>query len=150
MLLVGFIVRICHDARSSECQICVNCWNVMSGWLRLGETILLWIMQMAATHNILNELNANEGANFSGKSCEVRWDVWVVRDRVIYLMFIGPCIVVIVEEWKANLMSLAILYHFLCAQHVSDINISIFRSLRLCCWITTSVFLSSVRCVLEI
>ena len=28
------------------------------------------------------------------------------------------------------------LFHFLCAQHVSDINISIIRSLRLCCWIT--------------
>ena len=36
-----------------------------------------------------------------------------------------------VDEWKTNLMSLAILFH-LCAQHVSDINISIFRSLRLC------------------
>jgi hypothetical protein len=47
----------------------------------------------------------------------------------------------IVEEWKTNLMSLAILFHFLCAQHVSDINISIFRSLQLCCWITTSVIL---------
>jgi hypothetical protein len=38
-------------------------------------------------------------------------------------------------------MLLAILFHFLYAQHVSDINISIFRSLRLCCWITTSVVL---------
>ena len=38
-------------------------------------------------------------------------------------------------------MSLAILFHFLCAQHVSDINISIIRSLRLCCCITTSVVL---------
>jgi len=47
-------------------------------------------------------------------------------------------------------MSLAILFHLLCAQHVSDINISTFRSLRLCWWITTSVFLFSVRCVLEI
>ena len=47
-------------------------------------------------------------------------------------------------------MSLALLFHFLCAQNVSDINISIFRSLRLCCWITTSVVLFSVRCVLEI
>ena len=42
------------------------------------------------------------------------------------------------------------LVHFLCAQHVSDINISIIRSLRLCCSITTSVVLFSVRCVLEI
>ena len=65
------------------------------------------------------------------------------------LMFIGPCIIAIVDEWKANLMSLAILFRLLCAQHVSDINISIFRSLRLCWWITTSVVLFSVRCVLE-
>jgi len=47
-------------------------------------------------------------------------------------------------------MSLAILFHFFCIQHVSDINISIIGSLRLCCWITTSVILFSVRCVLEI
>ena len=65
-------------------------------------------------------------------------------------MFIGPCIIAIVDEWKANLISLAILFHLLCAQHVSDINISIFRSLRLCWWITTSVVLFSVRCVLEL
>ena len=46
-------------------------------------------------------------------------------------------------------MSLAILFHFLCAQHVSDINISIIRSLRLFCWITTLVVLFLVRFVLE-
>jgi len=39
-------------------------------------------------------------------------------------------------------MSLPILFHFLCAQHVSDINISIIRSLRLFCWITTLVVCS--------
>ena len=39
------------------------------------------------------------------------------------LMFIGLCIIVIVEEWKTNLMSLAILFRYSCAQHVSDINI---------------------------
>ena len=65
------------------------------------------------------------------------------------LMFIGRCIIAIVDEWKTNLMSLAVLFH-LCAQHVSDINISIFMSLRLCWWITTSVVLFSVRCVLEL
>ena len=47
-------------------------------------------------------------------------------------------------------MSLAILFHLLCSQHVSDINITIFKSLRLCWWITTSVVLFSVRCVLEL
>jgi len=46
-------------------------------------------------------------------------------------------------------MSFAILFHFLCAQHVSDINISIIRSLRLFCWITTLVVLFLVWCVLE-
>jgi len=46
-------------------------------------------------------------------------------------------------------MSLAILFHFLCAQHVSDVNISIIKSLRLFCWITTLVVLFLVRCVLE-
>jgi len=47
-------------------------------------------------------------------------------------------------------MSLAILFHFLRTQHVSDSNISIIRSLRLCYWITTLVVLFLVRCVLEI
>ena len=47
-------------------------------------------------------------------------------------------------------MSLATLFHFLCAQHVSDINISIIRSLRLFCWITTLVVLFLVRCVLKV
>ena len=69
---------------------------------------------------------------------------------VIDLMFIGPCIIAIVDEWKSNLMSLAILFHLLCARHVSDINISFFRSLRLCWWITTSVILFWVRCVWEL
>ena len=39
----------------------------------------------------------------------------------------------IVENKKANLMSLIFLFHFLCAEHVSDINISIIRSLGLVC-----------------
>ena len=38
------------------------------------------------------------------------------------LMFIGPCIIAIVDEWKTNLMSFAILFHLLRAHHVSDIR----------------------------
>jgi len=53
------------------------------------------------------------------------------------------------EKEKTNLISLAILFHFLYAQHVSDINISIIRSLRLFCWIATLVVLFLVQCVLE-
>ena len=46
-------------------------------------------------------------------------------------------------------MSLVNLFYFLWTQHVSDINISIIRSLRLFCWITTLVVFFLVRCVLE-
>ena len=46
-------------------------------------------------------------------------------------MFIGPCITVIVEELKTNLMSLVVFISLIFAQHVSNINMSIFRSLRL-------------------
>jgi len=46
-------------------------------------------------------------------------------------------------------MSLAILFRFLCAQHVLDISTSIIRSLRLFCGITSLVVLFLVRCVLE-
>ena len=55
------------------------------------------------------------------------------------------------DSWriKDQLDVTCYLFHFLCAQHVSDINISIIRSLRLFCWITTLVVLFLVRCVLE-
>ena len=57
------------------------------------------------------------------------------------------------DSWRIkdqlDVTCLAILFHFLCAQHVSDINISIIRSLQLFCWITTLVVLFLVRCVLE-
>ena len=47
-------------------------------------------------------------------------NLWrVIMIHTMNLMFIGPCIIVIVEEWKTNLISLAILFHFLCVQHVS-------------------------------
>jgi len=46
-------------------------------------------------------------------------------------------------------MSLVILFHFLCAQNISHINIYIIGSLRLCCWITASVVLFLVWRVLE-
>jgi len=51
--------------------------------------------------------------------CETKYE-----KSVGHLMFIGPCIIAIVEEWKTNLMSLAILFQLLCAQHISDILMS--------------------------
>ena len=75
--------------------------------------------------------------------------IWFLWQLWMWQQSFGKSSFHIVDEWKTNLMPLAILFHLLCAQHVSDINISIFRSLRLCWWITTSVVLFSVRCVLE-
>ena len=94
----------------------------------------------------LNKNQNNRFFFFQNLRVEPRFKVPV--KQVLYLMFIGPCIIAIVER-KTNLMSLATLFHLLRAQHVSDINISIFRSLRLCWWIITYVVLFSVRCVLE-
>ena len=74
---------------------------------------------------------------------------YVTHTHFVLLMFIGPYIIVIVEYRETNLVSLVILFHFLCAQHVSDINIFIIRSLRIFCWIATLVVLFLVRCVLE-
>jgi len=37
--------------------------------------------------------------------------VFNLPNEKYYLMFIGPCIIAIVDEWKTNLMLLAILFH---------------------------------------
>jgi hypothetical protein len=58
------------------------------------------------------------------------------------LIFIGWCIIVIVENKRPTWCHLLFLFHFLCAQHVLDINMCIIRSLRLFCWITTLVVCS--------
>ena len=94
-----------------------------------------WLVKTA------DEIQTNYRAN-------LKW-IWCYSCRCVIRTDKPTNICQTVDEWKTNLMSLAILFHFLCAQHVSDINISIFRSLRLCCWITTSVVLFSIRCVLE-
>ena len=47
-----------------------------------------------------------------------------------------------VENKRLTWYHLLFLFHFLCAQHVSDINISIIRSLRIFCWINTLVVCS--------
>ena len=54
-------------------------------------------------------------------------------------MHIGPCIIVIVE---VDVTTYEDLFHFFYAQHVSDINTSIIRNLRLFYCITTLVVCS--------
>jgi hypothetical protein len=99
------------------------------------------------------QISLNSSTTATGSSHS--WLVPDAVDRVICASDDGwrshsKHVIALVNERKNNLMSLAILFHLFCAQHVSDINISIFRSLRLCWWITTSVVLFSVRCVLEL
>jgi len=72
-------------------------------------------------------------SQFTWETLKYHWD---------YLIYIGPCIIVIVENKRPTWCHLLFLFHFLCAQHVSDINISIIRSLRLFCWVTTLVVCS--------
>jgi len=74
---------------------------------------------------------------------------YICKYILFMLYYLETVICLIIEEQKINLMSLAILFHLLCTQHVSDINISFNRNLRLCCWIATLVVLFLVRCVLE-
>ena len=99
---------------------------------------LLWVRVIGTVLGLGFQLVVEK--QFISYICRWNFNVFRWRDKEKYdvqqLMFIGLCIIVIVEEWNTNLMSLAILFHFLCAQHDSDINISIIRSLRLCCWNT--------------
>jgi len=58
------------------------------------------------------------------------------------VIYIGPCLILIVENKRPTCCHLLFLFHVLCAQHVSDINISVIRNLWLFCWITTLVVCS--------
>jgi len=51
---------------------------------------------------------------------------------------------------KPTRCHLLLLFYFLETQHVSSINMSIFRSLRLCCWTTTLAVSFFIFCVLEL
>jgi len=53
-----------------------------------------------------------------------------VKQINVNLMRIGPCIILILNKGGPTLMTLALLCQFT-AQHVSDVNTSIFRSFRL-------------------
>jgi len=120
------------------------------------DIVLLWYGHVLLHDDISNEVKINSFAAslysklvvFSNEKYKVhkhaaQWSLIFLCLRIFRLTICNA------EEQKTNLMSLAILFHFLCAQHVSDINISIIRSLRLFCWITTLVVLFLVRCVLE-
>ena len=64
-----------------------------------------------------------------------------------------PTVNFLIYGWriiKPTRCHLLYLLCFLDTQHVSGINMSIFRSLRLCCWTTTLAVFFLVCCVLEL
>ena len=50
-----------------------------------------------------------------------------------FLMFIGPCVILIVEQRQKTLDVTSFIISLFNAQHVSDVSTSILRSLRLIC-----------------
>ena len=58
---------------------------------------------------------------------KINWILGALKYAVA-LMFIGPCIIVIVEELKPTRCHLLYFLYFLDTQHVSGINMYIFRS----------------------
>ena len=128
---------MCYCQLITWFKVIVIIWSAFSLFVLHSNSLTVTIHQKTA--NIFIKMTL----------AELQQPQWT-KCNILHLTFIGPCLIVIAEEWKTNLMSLAILLYFLCTQHVSDINISIIRSLRLCCWITTLVVLFLFRCVLEI
>jgi len=91
----------------------------------------MWVLQVAYICQALRLNVLKHFFLFTKLSADV-----MNNDALTYVINILPLQCDIQESLKnkrPTLMSLAILFHFLCAQHVSDINISIIRSLRLFC-----------------
>ena len=120
---------------SSGTQITLSTESGTRQTLLLPVAIVEELRQICVCWSQHTQLCVNSPTTATGSSHS-----WLVRgavDRVICASDDGwrshsKHVIALVDEWKTNLLSLAILFHSLCAQHVSDINISIFRSLRLC------------------
>ena len=125
-----------------NCAVCEMMWKNVVHLIRLQMAIgrmlfSCWILKASDTHSEHVMLIAFPRQQWLHEHAQIsHLHVYCLSCCTLhlryFLMFIGPCIIAIVDEWKTNLMSLAIFFHLLCAQHVSNINISIFRSLRLC------------------
>jgi len=115
-----------------------------------GTAKLIWLFIVTLARTIwLPEVGLGT------ETCRSVFNVLMCKFHKFYI-----CAVVgVIIEWLDNMHGvtvkiawchfLLVSFLFLFAQHVSDINISIIRSLRLFCWITTLVVLFLVRCVVE-
>ena len=110
-----------------------------------------WFFNNAVSNNCM-EKNLSLSPNSSSTSRDISQVLW--KKKFKYSLLRSPPepgkFSPYLKNESQTCCHLLFLFHFLSAQHVSDINISIVRSLRLCCCITTSVVLFSVRCVLEL
>jgi len=76
--------------------------------------------------------------------------VSVVRLPIAFQVLFGKNWKFLLKNKKPTWCHLSYLLYFLDTQHVSGINMSIFRSLRLCCWPTTLAAFFLDFCVLEL
>jgi len=100
----------------------------------------MWVLQVTYIFQTLRLNFLKHFSLFANLSVHV-----MINDALTYAINMLPLQRDVQESLKnkrQTLMSLAILFHFLCAQHVSDINISAIMSLRLFCRITTLVYCS--------
>ena len=100
---------------STSIWLLFHCENMslLNSDIRVLNTIVLF----GINNWVINFKIKFKTSHITTSNCVMKVKMWIIR----------------FDEWKTNLMSLAILFNLLCAQHVSDINISIIRSLRLCC-----------------
>ena len=112
----------------------VGMWTGL-GWPRIQtrwRTLVSVVMNLRVPWNAGNFLTSCKPVSFSRRTLHhgvSKYTYWT-------------CIIVIVENERPTWCHLKFLFHFLFAQHVSDINISIIRSLRLFYCITTLVVCS--------
>ena len=107
-------------------------------WSPLTLILLTWRIWWAPNNASKWQMGFNsafKGLNQSGLRVKTRYTRWCLSN--VYWI-VHHC-----NSWgmKNQLDVTCYLFNLLRAQHVSDINISIFRSLRLCWWVTTSVVL---------
>ena len=82
------------------------------------------------------------GLRLKEKFCYLKKSFFFLNKLSTLYYIYWTCIIVIVENKSPTWCHLLFLFHFLWAQNVSDINISIIRSLRLFCWVTTLIVCS--------
>ena len=92
------------------------------------HTPMQWILYTAQQRRKHKQY---EAARLDGMCVTLRPGTIIVKKETHCIhIFIGTCIIVIAENKRPTWCHLLFLFHFLCTQHVSDINISIIRSLQ--------------------